>query len=360
MADEIEIVVFYSWQSDLPKATNLQAIRTALRIASSNAEADLSDQEITVRIDEATKRTSGSPNIPDTILRKIAASDIFVCDVTPIYTTLGGHPKSSANPNVIFELGYAVAQLGWDRVVLLFNESFGVFPQDLPFDFDRHRASPFKLPEGSAPKKGAYAPLVVLLTDAIVAIIKDDPKKPSEYSKLTLEQTRHQRDLKNLRWLLESVHWPTLEQHIDEAPKVMNSRVLHFYEGFHGVFKSKLFHIYDTDLLALIGAIHSAWSRTTSYGTRYERVRGADHYVFSVPPNRAWTNEEEKAWAAIDKGIRCLHKAIDDFLRYVRTRYLEIDIDELSEISWKRYVQFQEEFEKSMSRRKSGKSRPAP
>ncbi|QHN03084.1 hypothetical protein FTO74_06650 [Granulicella sp. WH15] len=352
MPDEIEIVVFYSWQSDLPKTTNLQAIRTALRTASSNAEADLSDREISIRIDEATKRTSGSPNIPDTILRKIAVSDIFVCDVTPIYKASAGHPKSSANPNVIFELGYAVAQLGWDRVVLLFNESFGAFPQDLPFDFDRHRASPYKLAEASVPKKGGYAPLIVLLTEAIVAVIRDDPKKPSEMSQLTPEQTRRQRDVKNLRWLLENIHWPTLEQHIDEAPKVMPARVLHFYEGFHGVRTAKLFHIFDNDLLALIDAIHSAWSRTTSFGTRYERVVGGDHYIFTVPPNRAWTKDEEKAWAAIERGIKDLHKAIEDFLRYVRTNYLEIDIDELNEISWKRYVQFHQEFEKSIARRK--------
>lgn len=206
MPDEHEIVAFYSWQSDLPKATNLQAIRTALRIASSNVENDLTSRNLSIRVDEATKRAAGSPNIPDTILRKIAGSDIFVCDVTPIYKASDGHPKSSANPNVIFELGYAVAQLGWDRVILLFNESFGRFPDDLPFDFDRHRASPYTLAEASAPKKGGHGPLIALLTEAITAIIKDDPQKPSEALLLTPEQTRRQRDIKNLSWLLGNIH----------------------------------------------------------------------------------------------------------------------------------------------------------
>lgn len=169
---------------------------------------------------------------------------------------------------------------------------------------------------------------------------------------MTPEQIRRQRDVKNLRWLLENIHWPTLELHIDEAPKVMHGAVLHFYEGFHGVREAKLFHIFDNDLLALIDAIHSAWSCTTSFGTRYERVIGGDHYIFTVPPNRAWTKDEEKAWAAIEKGIKDLHKAIEDFLRYVRTHYSEVDIDELNEISWKRYVQFHQEFEKSIVRSK--------
>lgn len=351
MSDEIEVVVFYSWQSDLPKATNLQAIRTALRIASSNAEGKLSKRDLSIRIDEATKRTSGSPNIPATILRKIAASDIFVCDVTPIYKVSDGHPKSSANPNVIFELGYAVSQLGWDRVILLFNEALGNFPQDLPFDFDRHRVSRYTLAEMSVPKKGAHAPLVTLLTDAIVAVVEDDPKKPSEISQLTPEQMRRQRDVTNLRWLLENVHWPTLEQHIEEAPKIMHGDVIFFFEGFDGVRKAHLFHIYDQKLMARIDAIHHAWAKTTSFGTRYERVTGGDRYIFSVPPNRAWTKHEEKAWEAIETSLKELHKAIKEFLAYIRSNYLEIDIAELNALSWKRYVQFHQDFEQAVSQR---------
>lgn len=352
MPDEIEIVVFYSWQSDLPKVTNQQAIRTALRIAISNAEGELFERDLSIRIDEATKRTSGSPNIPATILQKIALSDIFVCDVTPIYKASDGHPKSSANPNVIFELGYAVAQLGWDRIILLFNDAFGDFPQDLPFDFDRHRASRYTLAEASSPKKGGHPPLVDLLTHAIVAVVKEDPKKASEASQLTPEQTRRKRDIRNLRWLLENVHWPTLEQHMQEAPKVMHGNVLFFFEGFNGVRKAQLFHIFDDELLTRIDAIHRAWAKTTSFGTRYEPVRGGDHYIFSVPPNRAWTEQEEKAWQAIESGIRDLYKAIREFMAYIRSSYLEIDIDELNELSWKRYVQFHQDFDQTLSLQK--------
>jgi hypothetical protein len=348
MKEKTEILAFYSWQSDLPKSTNLQAIRTALRAASSVVESDLSDRNLLIRPDEATRNVPGSRNIPDEIRRKISASDIFVCDVTPIYKASDGHPKSSANPNVIFELGYAVAQLGWDRVILLFNESFGDFPDDLPFDFDRHRASPYKLAEASAPKKAAYAPLVALLVEAIATIIKDDPKKPSEALLLTPEQTRRQRDIKNLMWLLANVHWPTLEQHIEDAPKIMGGRVLYFYEAFSGVRNAKLFHLYDTQLLAHIDAIQRTWSQTTNHGRRYERVLGADQYIFSVPPNRAWTKEEEKSWAAIEKGVMDLDKAMKSFLDYVRTNYLEIDLDDLSQTAWKECVQSHERFKKSI------------
>ena len=343
MLVEREVVIFYSWQSDLPKETNLQAIRTALRSASSNVEADLSGDNFSIRVEEATTRTPGSRNIPAEILRKIAASDIFVCDVTPIYTTSEGHPKSSANPNVIFELGFAVAQLGWDRVILLFNESFGHLPNDLPFDFDRHRATPYKLAKASAPKRRAYEPLVAVLTKAIAETIKADPKKPLELAPLTPEQIRRQRDIKNLRSLLEEVHWPTLEQHIADAPKVIHGRIFHFYEGFHAVRKSHLFHIYDEELRKRIDAIDRSWSQSIDYAARYEHAQGEiNRYFFVVPVHRLLTEQEEKDWKAIEKSLNDLQRSISEFLQYLRTNYLEIDIDELSQTAWKRYVEFYE------------------
>lgn len=36
MRTEMDLLIFYSWQSDFPACTNLKAIRSALRAASSN------------------------------------------------------------------------------------------------------------------------------------------------------------------------------------------------------------------------------------------------------------------------------------------------------------------------------------
>jgi hypothetical protein len=63
------------------------------------------------------------------------------------YDTDPGAKRPCPNPNVGYELGYAVATLGWDRVILLFNEACGEFPKDLPFDFIQNRASPYRLEE---------------------------------------------------------------------------------------------------------------------------------------------------------------------------------------------------------------------
>ncbi len=57
--------------------------------------------------------------------------------------------KAMPNPNVLLELGYAAAKLGWDRLVLVMNTNYG-HPEELPFDL-RNRRFPltFKIaPDG--------------------------------------------------------------------------------------------------------------------------------------------------------------------------------------------------------------------
>ena len=105
------ITAFYSWQSDSPKETNLNAIRLAIDDAIKRIVA--SQQNLEIVRDEATRKTSGSPNILQKIFEKIIAADIFVADLTTI--TNSGTPKACSNPNVLFELGFAAAELGMDR-----------------------------------------------------------------------------------------------------------------------------------------------------------------------------------------------------------------------------------------------------
>ena len=266
--------------------------------------------------------------------------------------------KRSPNPNVVFELGYAVAKVGWNRIVLLFNEAFGVFPKDLPFDFDRHRASKYSLNESSAPKKKSYGPLEDVLVTAISAIITENPRKPSEIKALSPEEVRRQRDIKNLRWLLASVHWPTVEQHIKDAPKLISGSVLHFYDGFEAVREAHLFHLFDPQLLARVDAIRKSWSQSVDFGTKYERTRGGDLSFFSVPPNQDWTAADRRAWKTIETSLGDLDAAVREFLHYLRQNYLEVDIDDLNQAAWEEYVQFRERFEKATTKPKRKRRAP--
>src|SRR3990167_5443512 len=98
-------VVFYSWQSDLPNATNIGFIQLALENA---AAAIASDDTVAVEpvVDRDTQGVAGAPDIASTIFAKITAADIFVADVSIINRPKKGRP--TPNPNVLIELGYAM------------------------------------------------------------------------------------------------------------------------------------------------------------------------------------------------------------------------------------------------------------
>ncbi|MBR0410351.1 MAG: hypothetical protein IJI25_05000 [Eubacterium sp.] len=138
--------IFYSWQSDLPGNKTRNFIRDCIDDAI--AFAGESEAIEAVR-DEATKDTTGSPNIVTTLFSKINDCDLFVADVSLCFTgdvkkKQGGKDliKHSPNPNVLLELGYAVKTLDWDHVICLYNTDFG---SDYPFDIAQNRRTPYSL-----------------------------------------------------------------------------------------------------------------------------------------------------------------------------------------------------------------------
>jgi len=154
-------VIFYSWQSDLPR----DSTRDVIRHAASDAIAHLATQlsiEDSPRLDHDTLGDSGTPAIMETIYRKIRQSAVFVADVTPVGQTGpkdGRAAKKLSNGNVLIELGYAAATLGWERIVLVMNKHYGS-PESLPFDL-RYRRFPltFDLGPNSARREAVLAAL---------------------------------------------------------------------------------------------------------------------------------------------------------------------------------------------------------
>src|SRR5437867_1742499 len=98
-------IVFYSWQSDLPNATNRGFIEQALENAVSGIA---KDQSVAVEpvVDRDTQGVPGAPDISSTIFAKITAAHVFVADVSIVTRPEQG--KSTPNPNVLIELGYAL------------------------------------------------------------------------------------------------------------------------------------------------------------------------------------------------------------------------------------------------------------
>ena len=88
--------VFYSWQSDLPNATNRGLIQGALESAL-RALGESSDVAEAPRLDKDTADVPGAPDIAATIFAKIDAASAFVCDVSIVTGATSGRP--SPNPN---------------------------------------------------------------------------------------------------------------------------------------------------------------------------------------------------------------------------------------------------------------------
>jgi len=122
--------VFFSWQSDTPRKDNQNFIEKCIR----RSIKDLKDSmplSIYINLDRATDGIPGSPDIKESILRKIDHSAVFICDIT--FINHGCSDKQTPNPNVLFELGYALHILGSERVICFFNSEFGNLT-NLPFD----------------------------------------------------------------------------------------------------------------------------------------------------------------------------------------------------------------------------------
>lgn len=133
--------VFYSWQSDLPNATNRGFIESCLKSAIKELK-ESDNFHVELNLDRDTKDELGTPDIVNTIFSKIERSKIFVADISIINSESSS--RKTPNPNVLIELGFASKVLGWERVICLFNTDYGNYI-DLPFDLKFRRPLTYSL-----------------------------------------------------------------------------------------------------------------------------------------------------------------------------------------------------------------------
>lgn len=174
-----EIKIFYSWQSDKPRAVNERFIRIALEEAADTLMTERAG--LSIVIEAGTEGAPGTPVVTDTILKRINACDIFVADVTIVgVIDSPSGPKPTPNPNVMFEYGYARRAKGDPRMLLVMNTAFGA-PKDLPFDLTylRH-ATGYEAPSDivNDARRKARSKLAQELAHHIAAIIDRAPRDP--------------------------------------------------------------------------------------------------------------------------------------------------------------------------------------
>jgi hypothetical protein len=179
-------IVFYSWQSDLPNATNRGFIEKALEQAAKALQG-----EAPLIIDRDTKDVPGAPDISRTIYGKIDQAHIFVCDVSIInQDCLNQYPQARPvpNPNVLLELGYALRALGEKRIIMVLNEEYGQLEQ-LPFDLRPRRCIRYRTSKDSADRAPTRRELEQGLVRALRAILSDlDAAEAREASQPSLAE----------------------------------------------------------------------------------------------------------------------------------------------------------------------------
>ena len=359
MTTEQRFTVFYSWQSNSPADTNWRLIREGLREAASLLETENAGTALHVVIDEATRDVPGSPNIPQTVLSKIRQADAFVGDITTINVERPPGSRACPNPNVAIELGYAIGNLGWGRVVLVFNEAYGKFPDDAPFDIDRHRLSNYSVSSASmndttGTRKEKHTrltelkkPLFELLYDALKLVIAARPPKPADADELSPAERKHRRDVETLREVLATVHVPTLDEFFDEIQSgTISRRVFHFWETFNArVGNNNLFHLYDPTLRSLVREFHKAWAASLGFGEYFLPHPSGKYYSFRAPGD-VFDEPQRKAWKRMQKSANVAKQKFGAILEEVRERYLEIDVKKTNHEAWGDYTEFRTEMKR--------------
>jgi hypothetical protein len=166
--------IFWSWQDDSFGKVNRHFIKEALDEAVAAIQGDYEAEEAErPELDHDTKGVAGAKEIVPTLMAKIAASAVFVADVTPIGVTAKG--KALPNPNVMVELGWSLNKPGDGRQIYVLNNADGWNVEQLPFDIRHRRVLTYSLAESADGKirERVKKELVKDLTGAIKAILNE-------------------------------------------------------------------------------------------------------------------------------------------------------------------------------------------
>lgn len=189
----VELKIFYSWQSDLPNSETRGLIQDSISSA-----VNMLKDTVEIEADRDTKGEYGSPDIVQTIFSKINECDIFIADVSIVnkYSSITDEGESSEvkygpNPNVMLELGYAASVVGWENVICIMNIDYGS-PNDLPFDLAHRRLSPYSLKKKTKADVKKYIRDIIM--DTVSNLLENGPRVKSNFSNLVVGQYNQDSD----------------------------------------------------------------------------------------------------------------------------------------------------------------------
>jgi hypothetical protein len=311
MNDREQVTIFYSWQSTI----NPERTRLPIENAIKNTISEI--KGFNLKIDEATRNTAGAPNLAEDIISKIANCDIFICDITMINGLDKEAVKKTPNPNVLFELGYARAHLGFDRICLLFNGDFGEV-NDLPFDLDRKIVSIFNFD----PENGDQADnLKKIILNKIYTIIKTNPPRiiPKGYE--GVEFTKRKKDIEKLNYFFSLITTIQIDHFLEEFPSSFYWTIFEPLELINGYINTSAFIFYDKRLNELKPIIEGLY-HLLDYSDYYKLVGEKQIFSPTIYQNDTASNILDK----LEKDSHRLGIRFKKIVNYIHRTYPEVQL----------------------------------
>jgi hypothetical protein len=150
-----------------------------------------------------------------------------------------------------------------------------------------------------------------------------------------------QRDIENLKGLLEYIDIESVPYAIDMAPKLVNDDFLCESDTFESIRANPSFYIHDKQLSLKLNSWLDKWYEIICNGRfTYEYQGNTNRLIFPMPMDVCRNEEESKLYEHLVELYREYHTIFNDFTQFIHTNYPEIYFKETSAKARKWKAQF--------------------
>jgi len=323
--------IFYSWQKDTDPKYNRNFLEDCLKKAIKLLNRDIEEGE-NFEFDSDTRNEPGTPEISSTILKKIDNSEIVVADITLIGEIAG--KKKTPNPNVLIELGYAIARLGLKQIICMSNTHYGN-PEELPFDLKTKRIFNYTYNDKSI-KNDVNNQVVTGLKKAL-ELIKEQPKEDKQDN--NTEKLKDERDAIKVTRFLNSLVITKIHKGIEEGRDALklDSDIFMVYYSLKGVFDYATFKLYDDNAYQVINAFMSNFDSILSHGESFFSTPDCSSYKM-----RPKSRDEETQFIG---ELFELEDSLNKMLEYVHKKFISIDLEKCNKVALKEFIKEKKEIQ---------------